>query len=150
MSNQPFFHALNPINSAHVQRSAFDELGLELLSAYFLQLRALLDHEQDPALIVDARSGYILSINLPAFEQFGMDVVGFSLLDFMQVPDAYSQIIHCSPSKRGTQLTTMVHNADGQVRTCKVVVSVASDYTQWLLIRFTEKLDLPDHSDSDR
>lgn len=148
MSNQPFIMALNAINPAHLLGAGSHELPLSLVSAYFLQLRALLDYEHYPALIVDAGSGDILSINLPAFERLGMDAVGLSLLDFIQVRDAYSQIIQCSYTKRGTQLTTTIYDADGRVTSCRVVVSIAPCYTQWVLVGFIEKLPSRDRPEA--
>lgn len=145
MSNPSFIPALNAINPARIRGSASCELPLSCLSAYFLQLRAVLDHEQHPALIVDALSGGILSINLPAFEQLGMNAVGLSLRDFVQGRDAYSTLLQCAHTQCGTQLTTRIHNADGQVTSCEVVVAIASYYTQWLLVSFTST-DLDCHT----
>ncbi|NJN87419.1 MAG: hypothetical protein HC881_15320 [Leptolyngbyaceae cyanobacterium SL_7_1] len=52
------------------------------LSTYFLRLRGALDREKHPTLIVDLTSGYILSLNLPAFELLKINAVGLWMTDF--------------------------------------------------------------------
>jgi hypothetical protein len=136
MYNQPLLATLSVMHSVRIKQGDRTELPVAVLSTYFLQLQALLDYEKCPALIISARSGCILSINLPAFEYLAMDAVGLSLLDFVWVQDAYPQIIQCSWKKRRTQLTNILYNADGQRLPCKVDVSVAPCYSGWLIVRF--------------
>lgn len=109
------------------------------LSAYFFCLRADLDNEPNPALIVDCTSGYILSINLPAFELLAIDAVGFQMFDFVDQA-AYEQIVQQLQQTGASHYTTLLHNADGYTIEGRVNARIypyycSSHCSRWAIFR---------------
>jgi hypothetical protein len=101
------------------------------LMAYFLHLRATLDREHQPTLLVDQRLGYILAINLPTFELLKIDAVGLSMLDFAADRATYAQIGHQLQQTGKSHQTILLYNADGGVVTCQAQAEIAPNFAQW-------------------
>ena len=78
-----------------------------------------------------------MSINLPAFELFEIDAVGFQLLDFMAEQEAYQQMVQQLQQAGKSDRAILLHNADGYAIDCNVVVTVAPHYSGWLIVRFS-------------
>lgn len=101
-------------------------------SAYFFCLRATLDSEVIPAMIVDRISSNILSINLPAFELLAIDAVGLQMHHFL-INQPYTFIHqHLQQSGRFNN-TVMLQNADGDLIECAIKAEIDSYYSGWAI-----------------
>lgn len=138
MFNQPLYSTLKTINSSYRKQLVFARKARSAVSIYFLNLRAMFDHEINPVLIVDRRSGFILSLNLSAFELLSMNVVGFKFVDFMNEPNLYQQLVAPLDQTRKTHCIASLHNADGRLMTCQMTITTAPRYTGWLVVRLSE------------
>jgi hypothetical protein len=96
-----------------------------------------LDNEDYPALIVSRKSGYILSINLPAFELLAIDAVGFQVIEFVADQEAYQQMIQQLQPTGADDHAILFRNADGYLICCQVTATIAPAYSEWMIIRFT-------------
>ncbi|NJR38296.1 MAG: hypothetical protein HC781_04915 [Leptolyngbyaceae cyanobacterium CSU_1_4] len=113
------------------------------LSAYFYCLRANLDNEKCPALVIDRQSGYILSINLPAFELLAIDAVGFQFLHFAVEPDMHQQIDQELQETGESSQTVWLQNADACSMKCTVHAMVDLYYSQWAIFRLNANPQSP-------
>jgi hypothetical protein len=106
------------------------------LSAYFFCLRASLDREQQPTLLVDLETGYILSCNLFAFELLSIDATGANLSDFMvelvKTRSLRQQLLQSEAAHRSGLLC----NADGLLMKCKIQTQMAPHYSGWAILQF--------------
>jgi hypothetical protein len=117
-------------------RSGFHRItAANPVKAYFLRLQAELDREHYPALVVDLMSGYILSINLRAFELLRIDAVGFPVVDFAADMELYEQIRQQLQRTGKSYQTIQLRNADGELMFCQVDAKTAPDYPQWVVLR---------------
>jgi hypothetical protein len=113
-------------------------------AAYFFCLRASLDREPDPSMIVDHKSGYILSINLPAFDLLKINAVGLNVIDFtIDLEDGKK--IHQEFQKTGKINQKIIfQNADGHWIECRANTQVAPDYSEWAIVRLTSITSVQD------
>ncbi|NJP12014.1 MAG: hypothetical protein HC866_23185 [Leptolyngbyaceae cyanobacterium RU_5_1] len=105
------------------------------LTAYFSCLRAALDREKHSALVVDLLSDRILSINLSAFEQLGIDAVGFRIVDFATHAKRYEQICQQLRQTGKAHQTILLHDADGTLMKCRLDAEIAPYYPGWVIVR---------------
>jgi hypothetical protein len=106
------------------------------LSAYFLCLRASLDREQQPALLIELTTGYVLSSNLPAFELLAIDATGANVLDFIVEPKDYQQIEQQLLQTGEAHQLTLLHNADGLPMECEIKVQMPPYCSRWAIFYF--------------
>lgn len=112
------------------------------LSAYFLCLRASLDREQQPALLVDLETGCILSSNLPAFELLAINATGTSILDFMVELKDHRQLEQRLWQTDVPQ-SILLCDADGFLRQCKIEAQVVPYYSNWAIFYFQSNQSQP-------
>ena len=103
------------------------------LAAYFFCLRATLDGEATPALVVDRMSGNILSINLASFELLAINAVGFQMDHFL-VNQPYTYIHQQLQQSGKFYDTVLLQNADGYLMKCMVDVKIDSYYFGWAIV----------------
>lgn len=137
------FIAPKLIRNSYRSQSTYAIKAIVRLSVYFRRLRITLDNEQCAALIVDRRSGSILSNNLPAFELFEIDTVGFRLLDFIFDQEAYESIIQQLQQIGESHQTVLLHNADGYLLECEMKATIAHHYAGWMIFRFSANRQSP-------
>jgi hypothetical protein len=106
------------------------------LSAYFLYLRSTLDWKPHSALIVDLASGYILSLNLPAFELLKINAVGFRMTDFAIDKQTYQQVCQQLHQTKKFHGTLWLRNADGHQMETQVDAEVKLCYLEWVIFYF--------------
>jgi PAS domain-containing protein len=113
------FDATNSSNRYDYQQICLTEAEAHL-SASFFCLRASLDRESHPALIVNLESAYILSINLAAYELLGIDAVSAKITDFIVIPEHYQQLHIGLKQNANVQQIILLCNADGVLIECEV------------------------------
>ncbi|NJR60609.1 MAG: hypothetical protein HC769_18295 [Cyanobacteria bacterium CRU_2_1] len=113
------------------------------LSAYFLCLRASLDRKQHPALLVDLETGYILSINLPAFELLTIDAVGARIFDFIVHSNDHRQINQRLCRTEEFHQLTLFCNADGLLMECELKAQITPYYSKWAVFYLKANRFLP-------
>lgn len=113
------------------------------LSAYFLCLRASLDKEQQPALLIDLETGHILSSNLPAFELLAINATGASVLDFMIELKDYRQLEQRLWQTGNLHQSILLCDADRFLRKCEIEAQVAPYYSKWAIFYFQSNQSQP-------
>lgn len=103
------------------------------LSAYFLCLRASLDREKQPALLIDLETGCILSSNLSAFELLTIDATGANISDFMADLKDHRQIEQQLWQTGKADQPTLLRDADGFSMEGEIEAQTAPYYPRWAI-----------------
>ncbi len=122
-------------NNQCCSQQAYSTEEAAYLAAFFFCLRASLDREKCPALIMDFKAGYILSINLPAFHLFGVNAVGFKMLDFAVNLENYERIYRELQQTGKSHQSILLHNADGHLVECEVDAQIEPYWSGWAIFR---------------
>ncbi|NJK48856.1 hypothetical protein HC931_12335 [Candidatus Gracilibacteria bacterium] len=105
------------------------------LDAYFVCLRAVLDREKCPAIIVDLSTRKILSINLPAFCLLGIDAVGFETYEFTFQEQLHEQLYQ-ELQQTGESCQPMVlRDADGKLMEIQMSAQIVAEFPKWAIFR---------------
>jgi hypothetical protein len=113
------------------------------LAARFFCLRAFLDQDKCPALIVDIQSGYILSINLPAFAFLGIDAVGFKMRDFTANFAVYEQVCQELQQAGNSYQSISLCNADGHLIKCNLEGQIWPHHSRWAILHLRANYSKP-------
>jgi hypothetical protein len=105
------------------------------LNAYFVCLRAVLDREKCPAMIVDLSSCKILSINLLAFCLLGIDAVGFETYKFTDQRQSHEQLYQELQQTGESYQPMALRDADGKLMEIKISARLVADCSQWGIFR---------------
>jgi hypothetical protein len=127
------FDSTNSRNRYDYQQICLTEAEAHL-SASFFCLRASLDRESHPALIVNLESDYILSINLAAYELLAIDAVSAKITDFIVIPEHYQQLHVGLKQNVDAQQTILFCNADGVLIECEVRVQRTPYCPNWAIL----------------
>lgn len=130
------------VRNSYRRRLIYTVKAAALLLAYFQHLREALDNEQCAALIVDCKSGFILSSNLLAYELFAIDPVTFQFVDLMVDPTTYGAMVEQLQQTGNKHQSVLLHNADGKLIDCAIDITIAPHYSEWMIFRISENQQL--------
>jgi hypothetical protein len=105
------------------------------LDAYFICLRAVLDREKCPAMIVDLSTRKILSLNLPAFCLLGIDAVGFETYEFTAQEGPHEQLYQELQQTGESSQPMALRDADGKLMEITISAQIVADRSQWGIFR---------------
>lgn len=114
-------------------------------AAFFFCFRAVLDFHPCPAMMVDLRSGSILSINLLAFELLSIDGTGLNILDFAGNSEEFENFYQVLQQEGRAYQTVHLQNADGSCIPCKVVAEIEPCYSKWAIFSLYPNQESPCH-----
>jgi hypothetical protein len=103
--------------------------------AYFICLRAVLDREKCPAIIVDLSTCKILSINLPAFCLLGIDAVGFETYEFTTQKQPHEQLYQELQQTGESYQPMVLRDADGKLMEIQISAQIVAEFPKWGIFR---------------
>jgi hypothetical protein len=109
-------------------------------AAYFFLIRASLDRENLPSLLLELSSGRILSINLPGFDLLGINAAGLYMTDFWVNPEERSQIYQALSNSKQFNQRCQLRNADGCQIDCQLHGSLTPRHEDWAIIHITSPI----------